>query len=582
MAKRKEMKLMNMLFVAAMCAATLIASPADVPPAADVRAAGKIVEEITKNDRRNLNQKTITKEQYADAIMSYAESENRPAVRFALLKEAFRTYLDSRSYDGADGAYSRAQAEGGIEYAIAVTAYARIPNAAEKLKTRIKTDKEKFERIASLRKQLARSPKNEAINEKIGLEYVAIDEWERAMQAFLKAPGEIAKITAWELKKDGAYTAAKAAKFWWHYAKDKPKAMLESLRIHAATWYEIAIAEDAYSNVEAEYAQSRIAETKAYDTAIARRKAVVAKQVREVAPMSVPVNANHNIEFIGVPSGEFTMGVDGPMYKKWCHSVIKPHKVKITRQFWLSKTKVTKELWSVFEKDKPKLSDYEKAVGGVRVPQVTSYNDACDFCEWLTKRVSNVIKLPPGYVIRLPTEAEWEYALFLRDADEKSIYHNWEDNRRLIAWKPQEVRKLCDDNGFDSTSIKEGDLRPIEVGLKKPNGLGLYDMLGNGAEIMLDTFDGTSFENLKILHEGKNGGQVGIAYKDNDSDPLGYFERLYARYITRGCCHTAWGISPYGKMSFAVNGKSCYTTFRLCIGPDLIKEKGYTFRYKKR
>jgi sulfatase modifying factor 1 len=183
-------------------------------------------------------------------------------------------------------------------------------------------------------------------------------------------------------------------------------------------------------------------------------------------------------EMKAIPGGSFSMGSkDGNADEKPIHQV------KLA-PFWMSKVEVT---WDIFEpflyKDfevensvapisaqvdavarptKPYL-DMTFGMGKQNQPAIamTQYN-AIQFCKWLYTRT--------GVFYRLPTEAEWEYAC---KAGSKTDYAYGNDPKQLgdYAW-------------YSANS----DKKTHQVGLKKPNAWGLFDMHGNVAEWTYDQY----------------------------------------------------------------------------------------------
>lgn len=119
-----------------------------------------------------------------------------------------------------------------------------------------------------------------------------------------------------------------------------------------------------------------------------------------------------------------------------------------------------------------------------RLPKTgITWNEAAYFAgrytEWLVKNA--LAKLPaedgaPGFV-RLPTEAEWEFAARGGVAVDAATFE------QPMFPMPEGVQRYA---WFAGTDSSNNELNA--VGLLKPNPLGLHDMLGNAGEFVLDAF----------------------------------------------------------------------------------------------
>ena len=232
---------------------------------------------------------------------------------------------------------------------------------------------------------------------------------------------------------------------------ESPEAVADRAGAAAASDETAAAAEVDRLRAELEAAEARAgreAEARASAEAAARRAA--AESSRRVAPVGGPDPVDRapvgpsGMEFVWVPPGEFRMGSTSSEAR----DVERPlTQVRISEGFWLGKYEVTQSEWeAVMMGSNP--SHFRNCGGDCPVERV-SWADVQGFIGRLNAREGRE-------VYRLPREAEWEYAARAGTTGDRY------GDLSAIAWY---------------AGNSSGRTHP--VGLKLPNGWGLYDMLGN-------------------------------------------------------------------------------------------------------
>jgi formylglycine-generating enzyme required for sulfatase activity len=145
---------------------------------------------------------------------------------------------------------------------------------------------------------------------------------------------------------------------------------------------------------------------------------------------------------VSIPAGSFSMGSKSGDEKP-------VHTVTFTKPFYLGKYEVTQEQWQAVMRANPSHFKGDK----LPVEQVN-----WDNCQEFLKKLQSK---SPGLKLSLPTEAQWEYAC---RAGSKTEYVSGDDASGLgeYAWFYASFRGTTHD-----------------VGVKRPNAWGLYDMHGN-------------------------------------------------------------------------------------------------------
>ncbi|MFO7640576.1 MAG: bifunctional serine/threonine-protein kinase/formylglycine-generating enzyme family protein [Candidatus Competibacteraceae bacterium] len=184
------------------------------------------------------------------------------------------------------------------------------------------------------------------------------------------------------------------------------------------------------------------------------------------------------MEFAWIPAGCFTMG--SPEAERDRSANEAPHEVCL-RGFWMAKHEVTNAQYQQFDASHDSGVYETHPLNTPSQPVVrVSWREAAGFADWLSDKT--------GLRLRLPTEAEWEYAA--RAGETTSRY--WKDDpNQACAYANiyDETARKAKPFNWANYPCEDGQVVSAPVGQYAANAFGLWDMLGNAAEWTCSEYD---------------------------------------------------------------------------------------------
>jgi hypothetical protein len=266
-----------------------------------------------------------------------------------------------------------------------------------------------FQSMKSVLETQARSPDDPGANLEIGRFLCFVKgSWDLGLRFMVKGSDAALRALA---EKELAFPTQSGDRValadGWYDLSEKEKSPLRKSQLlaHAKSVYGSALP-DATALLRAKI-EKRLGELEAAGPA----KAGLPAKDR----LTLDLGGGVRMDLVYIKPGTFTMGSTEAPQQSWQVDERPEHRVTITKGYFLGKYDVTRGQFAAFVKATGYKTEAEKEVGGATWqnpkpftqtddhPAVcVSWNDAKAFSDWATKKT--------GREVRLPTEAEWEYA----------------------------------------------------------------------------------------------------------------------------------------------------------------------------
>jgi len=197
-----------------------------------------------------------------------------------------------------------------------------------------------------------------------------------------------------------------------------------------------------------------------------------AKRVDLAPTATIELAPSVKLELVLIPAGTFTMGSPANEKERREDDHIlgeRQFKATITSPFYMAKFETTQSQYKAVMDVNPSRMPLTRDAKKAELPvSDLSWQDAQAFCKKVSEKT--------GKVLRLPTEAEWEFAC--RAGTTTAFYTGEQLN-------PGQANYSCNVR-YNGSKLDKPVAWITPVGSYPPNAFGLYDMMGNVGELCQD------------------------------------------------------------------------------------------------
>lgn len=261
-------------------------------------------------------------------------------------------------------------------------------------------------------------------------------------------------------------------------------------------------------------------------------------------PGASALTAGDQANMAWISPGTFTMG--SPTSETMRDSGEVQHTVTLTSGFYIGKYEVTQGEYLAVMGNNPSYftvangyyEDLNRPVEGM------TWYEATNYCYFLTQQELVAGRIQPGWVFRLPTEAEWEYAC--RAGTVTAFHFGNAIQGGNANFNTHYEYDSINGQTFNPSPTVAYLERTDTVGNYDPNAWSLYDMHGNVWEYCLDSFDSYPTGSVIDPHP------VNTGFRPIRGGHWGYF---------------GWGCRSAQRISVNPAGGSVGTGFRIVLAP---------------